>query len=791
LEEAVLGLLLSLHLMSARTDKMQQYSDQQQFSSQQQRYSQQQYPSQPQYSPPQQVPQYTAVQTDYRQSQFDPNAKHHEGATVAQLYQDEEDRRVSVTTSKGRPKPNYRPVSLQWWYIGFLIGVFLGLGCAVVYADLKLRGSDSTATVDARSLDHDEAWLLYARGLEGELYGRQDGAAPTTPPAADAQPTDPAGVPVGGETPVNGEPPAIETPAPEVGRLTSALVEVTTEVTETAPGTTETLVTNTVIVIPGDVTLTSTSTISEVVSFSTDAGSGSEPGSTFTFTLQPSSEVVFTSTVTEAVSSTQALTIERTIPPSAYVRIGVTTVFSTFTVNSAGQKIEAATTRLETVEVGGTVVQSVETVPPTAIVVIGPDGLPTTSTSTPAPITHVTSVPPTKTVITNVSRPTSTGDKIIVEATRFELTSTKYFIGKFLPPLVAVVLALAVRAIDQTAKLYQPFAALAHPLGATGRDSLNLHFDGWLGFWRPFTMVSKGHPVPLLTSVAVWLSIPLAPLSAEAIGLKIHGRCHKNSIQGCALNLGVSSLEAYVLVGVLGLLALLLVGLLVAVSRRWKTGVFADPWCAAGAAALVRNPDVRSLGAPDFRAVKTAIADKQFTLGWFRNHEGREEYGLVLCDEAGRSLRGARREQEGSDMMVQTAYAEGMRYHGDGGARMVRRPPVTFVSLTFWWRLLFLIYLVALMGLVIYYQLGIKVPEEFRRFVEGQDFGMRFISSALGMVVIMCWDAIYCSKLHCFLGQGPSADIFQASPSSLHTDAWPTVPRARADLSSPSGRRTP
>ncbi|KAH7367732.1 hypothetical protein B0T11DRAFT_275897 [Plectosphaerella cucumerina] len=258
-------------------------------------------------------------------------------------------------------------------------------------------------------------------------------------------------------------------------------------------------------------------------------------------------------------------------------------------------------------------------------------------------------------------------------------------------------------------------------------------------------MVSKGHPVPLLTSVAVWLSIPLAPLSAEAIGLKIHGRCHKNSIQGCALNLGVSSLEAYVLVGVLGLLALLLVGLLVAVSRRWKTGVFADPWCAAGAAALVRNPDVRSLGAPDFRAVKSAIADKQFTLGWFRNHEGREEYGLVLCDEAGRSLRGARREQEGSDMMVQTAYAEGIRYHGDSGARMVRRPPVTFVSLTFWWRLMFLIYLVALMGLVIYYQLGIKVPEEFRRFVEGQDFGMRFISSALGMVVIMCWDAIYCS----------------------------------------------
>ncbi|KAH6693398.1 hypothetical protein F5X68DRAFT_227807 [Plectosphaerella plurivora] len=129
----------------------------------------------------------------------------------------------------------------------------------------------------------------------------------------------------------------------------------------------------------------------------------------------------------------------------------------------------------------------------------------------------------------------------------------------------------------------------------------------------------------------------------------------------------------------------------------------------------------------------------------FRNYEGREEYGLVLCDEDGRSLRGARREQEGSGMMVQTAYAEAARYQSDGHVRVVRRPPVTFVSLTFWWRLLFLVYLVALMGVVIYYQLGIKELTNLRNFVEGRTLGMRFILSALGMVVIMCWDAIYCS----------------------------------------------
>jgi hypothetical protein len=442
-----------------------------------------------------------------------------------------------------------------------------------------------------------------------------------------------------------------------------------------------------------------------------------------------------------------------TKPGDKFVQFGKTTISSTFTVDRQGRKVEGAATKILTKEIEGTVITSVEQAQPTTFETIGLDGLPTIVTSTPPPLTHISSVPPTKTTITSTSAPTAPGDMIIVETTVFKITPGSYFIGKFLPPLIAVILALAIRAVDLSAKLYQPFAALAHPLGATGKDSLTLHFDGWKGFWRPFGMLSKGHPVPFLSTLAVWLSSCLAPVATEAIVLNLQGRCKVDVFLGCALTLGVAPSGAYALLGLLGVIAVLLVLLMVAISNRWKTGVFADPWCVAGAAALTRNPDIRALASLDrYSAVKTAVAEKRFCLGWFRydDRDEQEEYGLVLCDEAGRSLRGSRREEASAEMLRDGASADhevGVAgIYGDGMTPRVRKPPATFVALTFWWRLIFLVYMLALMGFIIYYHLGIKVPKSLEEFLQEEKFGVRFVSSALGMIVVLCWECVFDSE---------------------------------------------
>ncbi|KAI1010728.1 hypothetical protein LB503_005049 [Fusarium chuoi] len=153
------------------------------------------------------------------------------------------------------------------------------------------------------------------------------------------------------------------------------------------------------------------------------------------------------------------------------------------------------------------------------------DGQVITSVSTPIGTTRVTTVPPTNVVVTDVETPT--GDtKIVVEATTHTLTHSGYFIGKFLPPIVAVLLAMGIRALNQQG-------------GALGREALLLSFDGWMSIYLPFKLLFNNQPLPFLTSLALWASSIAAPLSSEAVGLKIYGSCKKGAIDGCALELGL------------------------------------------------------------------------------------------------------------------------------------------------------------------------------------------------------------------------------------------------------------
>ncbi|KAI6782524.1 uncharacterized protein J7T54_001381 [Emericellopsis cladophorae] len=429
---------------------------------------------------------------------------------VAQLFEDEGVRRASVASKSGKRKADYRPASLRWWYLGSLIAVLVALIAVVVWANLALQGLDTTAKIETRM-------------VQQALEERQNEPTQGDEPAGETDDMD--------ESSATGGP---STEAEE-GTLTTALVEVPINITLTGPPITETFTTTTVSFITSDTVITSTQTIPESVITlppttpaplpSGETAAAPPAGSANVVTVpKKTTEVVMT--IQGGGSVTTDVVVTTTKPGKEYIELGKTTIFSTFTVDRNRMKIQNSKTRTLTSEIEGIVVTSVETPPPIIEVTVGLDGLPTTSTTFLAPITRISSVPPTKAVITVVSMPTGdTNPLIIVESKEYNLRPAEVFMGKFLPPLVAVILALAVRAVDMTAKLYQPFATLSHPRGASGRDSLTLHFEGWKGFWRPFGMVSKGHPVPLLSTLAVWLSTALAPVACEAIGLKLHGSC--------------------------------------------------------------------------------------------------------------------------------------------------------------------------------------------------------------------------------------------------------------------------
>jgi hypothetical protein len=387
--------------------------------------------------------------------------------------------------------------------------------------------------------------------------------------------------------------------------------------------------------------------------------------------------------------------------------------------------------------ISGTVSTSVETFAPTTIVT-QISGKLTTIVSTPAPSTHLSTVPLSTRTWTSVSTPgvsaTTAGQAfatyLVKTETPWTLTTTDYFVSTFLPTLLAVMLVIPLRIIDLNAKAYQPFSALAKDGGSPGFEAMTLQYSGMMGFITPVVNLLHGHPVPFITTIAVGCASFMVPLSAEAFNPKLHGHCQQLVVKGCAPSLGVSTLPANVLIGVIVLLILLLL-LLIFFTSRWVTGVTANPWTIAGMASLARNSDVRIRRSGD-KGVRQSVADKQYGLGFFDDGHGREEYGIVLTDESGRVLQD---ESDGASSMQES--------EGSVSGLKVNERPTPLMTLRAWWRLLFVVYLVGLMVVILYYHLTLMQFSIFNTFMYSHSFGVRFLFAILGVVITFCWQSFF------------------------------------------------
>lgn len=334
-----------------------------------------------------------------------------------------------------------------------------------------------------------------------------------------------------------------------------------------------------------------------------------------------------------------------------------------------------------------------------------------------------------------------------------ESTDADYFLGKFLPPILAVLLAIPLRIIDHNVQLYQPFYAMNQPTGALGPSSMNLHFDGWVGFIKPFSLLSQGSPVPFITMLIVWGSALMTPLATEAIGMKIHGRCKQSVAEGCAIALGVSPMSTHALLALMGLIIVLLCALLFYL-RNWETGLYANPWSIAGITSLATNRQIRPSKTSE-RKIEREMADKRYGFGYFENVHGQNEYGIVLYDDAGQTLR----LQDGYNTETSSIEAP--------PPRRKRRNP--FMALGWAWRGCFIAFLLGLVTLVLYYHLMPNKQTSFMKFMNGQTFGIRFLFATFGVVLIFGWTALFISVAMIGPYQRMSKDPQLASDSILIT----------------------
>ncbi|KAF0320372.1 hypothetical protein GQ607_012468 [Colletotrichum asianum] len=387
--------------------------------------------------------------------------------------------------------------------------------------------------------------------------------------------------------------------------------------------------------------------------------------------------------------------------------------------------------------IGGTLSTIISTPTPTTFTT-SISGTLRTITSTPSPTTRLSTIKPSTTLITSTTKPTTTDspDRVITEIEKFGFTNGDYFVGKFLPIILAVMIAVPLRIIDLNAKLYQPFRALAQEGGSLGKSSMTLQFDGWKGFLTPFESLLQGHPVPFITTLIILCSSLLAPLATEAIGMKLHGTCKITAIEGCGIQLGVSPVSSYALVALIAFIVVLLLVLLFFL-RTWETGLHANPWSVAGISSLARNADIR-LHQIDFKTSAKAMREKRYGFGYFENSLGRDEYGIIYCDDSAQSLQGATASGAiPADNELTGAYQRDIAKKS--------RKPVPFIALTWWWRLGFIFFLAALFIIILYYHLTLGVRTSFKDFMDSQTFGVRFFFAALGVTIIFCWESIFIS----------------------------------------------
>ncbi|KAK0728915.1 hypothetical protein B0T21DRAFT_385064 [Apiosordaria backusii] len=416
------------------------------------------------------------------------------------------------------------------------------------------------------------------------------------------------------------------------------------------------------------------------------------------------------------------------------------------------------------------------TIPPTTFLTTISGSL-RTITSTPSPTTSFSTRLRSTMTYTTTTTPTTTpppSESLIPSTRVISWSEADIFLGTFLPPLFAIAIVIPLRIIDLNAKLYQPFQSLALPSGSLGANTLLTQYSGIFSFITPvITLLQGKHPIPVVTTLIVGCGSLMVPFATEAIGLKLHGDCYLNTAsKNCGPALGVNRTAGYVLVGLMAFVLVLLAGVMWFMnwSKKGITGVRANPWNLAGMGSLlggVRN----DLGN------RKGVKYKRYGMGWYRNREGREDYGIVVVDEAGQGLQQQNTESSESDIDTEGGDAISDLKTGVSGNHL------PFMTLRIPWRVGLILFQLGVLIFIIYYHAyyrgGIRDEGRFWTFMNANTFGVRFLSAIIGVVIAFCWQSF-------FLSESPAPPFRRQHHDPFQLMALATQPASRSILFSPT-----
>ncbi|KAI1378655.1 hypothetical protein F4677DRAFT_373943 [Hypoxylon crocopeplum] len=382
-------------------------------------------------------------------------------------------------------------------------------------------------------------------------------------------------------------------------------------------------------------------------------------------------------------------------------------------------------------------------------------------------------LPSTTNVNTMTATPTDTQGSPAatpsVKLSVYIITEEQYFVGMFLPTLLATAISILIGILERSVKLLHPFHVLTRPGGACAAASL-LVKSGSPGqmmttFRRPF----KDNLVLILVTALVPAGVFLTPFSSEAINIQLHGCEQGSRVAGnCAITLGANPMPTKATIALLAfiLVMLLLVTLLL---KDWKSGVASHPWSLASMASLSTNPALRHLvleSSVDIKVLHETLQSAVFRIKHWRSERGELEYGI--CPDVGEVIGFPE-----SPLLPLTEVAK---------KRTEQRSTPPIVD-CYWRKSLFLAFLCGTLALIIYYQSG-AWDNPFEDFMDSESFGVRFLFTSIGVIISLFWktftDSVAAINPFRTLASAPTDayhSILLTPPADPFTSLWAGVQR--------------
>jgi hypothetical protein len=357
------------------------------------------------------------------------------------------------------------------------------------------------------------------------------------------------------------------------------------------------------------------------------------------------------------------------------------------------------------------------------------------ATTTPSTPSTITGAAPSSYYLGPQSTPTSTpvgappGEEYSLIHGPF--TNTDYFLGSYLPTLIAVIYKISWTILYAAIELLTPFFGLAEPGGALAEKVVGLYYLS--SSLRPTALLAltNGHWLVFWSSIVVIVVDLMAPLCSEVVKIDTQDGC----TGGSGLNprppqVIVDWSIAMILEGLLAFSAVMLITLW-KMQRRRSTGVRADPSSIATMASLLHNPEVLD----DFRNIDPVASEqelfkqlsaKRYALAYYTTPTGATRYGLVRVHDLRWNKKGP--------LYMPVQQHEGQCPHEPSKNRKTQSV-MTVVDV------FFSLLMLRVLALVIAYYFATGTTG-FNGWMSSQSFGPRFIMITAGSLISSQWKRI-------------------------------------------------